>query len=166
MGVKLVAANWQSKDSQIDGAGAEAIEKNRCDFLGDGEMDFGKFAGEASEARRKPIGGDGGNRADDDGAGFGLQAFGKFVLGAGEFVEDGAGTREESAAEVGQPDGAAEAIEEAAAEFGFELLNLLRERGLRDVAFFGGPGEGAGVGDGAEVAELVEFHKRAASLKP
>jgi hypothetical protein len=27
------------------------------------------------------------------------------------------------------------------------------------VAFFGGAGEGAGFGDGGEVAELVEFHR-------
>jgi hypothetical protein len=34
------------------------------------------------------------------------------------------------------------------------------------VAFFGGSGEGAGIGDGAEVAELVEFHKRVYSRQP
>jgi len=31
---------------------------------------------------------------------------------------------------------------------------------LRDVGFFCRAGEGGGVGDGAEVAELVEFHFR------
>jgi len=156
--IEFVAADGESQDGEVHGAGAEALEKNGCDFFGDGEMDLRKFAGERSEARRKPIRGDGGDGADDDGSGFGLEAFGEFVLGAGEFVEDGAGTREEGFAEVGEADGAAEAIEEAAAEFGFELLDLLGERWLRDVAFFGGSGEGAGVCDGAEVAELVEFH--------
>ena len=163
MGIEFVAADGESQNGEVDRASAEAIEQNGCDLFGDGEMDLGKFARECGEARREPIGSDGGNGADNDGAGFGLQTFGEFVLGAGEFVENGASTREESAAEVGQSDGAAEAIEEAAAEFEFELLDLLGERGLRDVAFFGGSREGAGVGDGAEVTELVKFHERANS---
>jgi hypothetical protein len=81
-------------------------------------------------------------------------------------VQDGTSAGEKGFAQIGEADGAAESVEEAAAEFGFELLDLLRERGLRDVAFFRGPGERGGVGDGAEVAELVEFHKRAVSCKP
>jgi hypothetical protein len=162
--VEFVAADGKSQDGEVHGTGAEALEENRSDFFGDGEMDFGKFSGEGGEARSKPVGGDSGNGADYDGAGFGLQALGEFVLGAGEFVEDGAGAREEASAQFGEADGPAEAIEEAAAKLGFEFLDLLGERWLRDVALFGGAGEGAGVGDGAEVAELVEFHK--GSLQP
>jgi len=74
-------------------------------------------------------------------------------------MKDGAGSGEKGLAEISEADGAAEAIEEAPAEFGFEFLDLLGERGLRDVAFLCGAGERAGVGDGGEVAELVEFHK-------
>lgn len=158
--IEFVAADRESEDGEIHGAGAEAIEKNGCDLFGDGEMDFGKFTREGREARRKPVGRDGGNGADDDGTGFGLQAFGEFVLGAGEFMEDGAGTGEKSFAEFGEADGAAEAVEEAATEFGFEFENLLGERRLRDVAALGASGEGACVGDSTEVAELVEFHGR------
>jgi len=73
-------------------------------------------------------------------------------------VKDGAGAREEDVAEFSEADGAAQPVEEAATELGFELQDLLRERRLRDVAALGGAGEGAGVGDGGEVAELVEFH--------
>ena len=158
MKVEFVAADRKGEDGKVHGSSAESFKKNRRDLFGDGEMHFGKFAGEAGEARRKPIGCDGGNRADDDGAGFGLQALGELVFGAGEFVEDRTGAREKRFAQVREPDGAAEAIEQAAAEFRFELKDLLGERGLRDVAFFGSPGERTGVGDGGEVAELVEFH--------
>ena len=158
MSVEFVAAYGKGEDGEIHGAGAETIKKNRSDFFGDGEMDLGKFAGEGGEALRKPIGSNGGDGADDDGAGFGLQALGELVFGAGEFVENGAGAGEKGFAEVGEANGASKAVEEAAAEFGFELLDLLGERGLRDVALFGGAGEGAGVGDGGEVAELMEFH--------
>jgi len=125
VGFEFVAANREGQDGEVDGAGTKAIEEHRGDFFGDGEMDFWKFAGEGSEARGKPVWSDGGNGADDDGAGFGVQALGEFVLGAGEFVEDGTGAREKRCAEIGETDGAAEAIEEAAAEFGFELEDLL-----------------------------------------
>ena len=128
-------------------------------------MDFGKFAGVGGEARGEPVRGDGGNGADDDGAGFGLQAFGEFVLCGRNFVKNGTGSGEKGFAEIGEADGAAEAIEEAAAEFGFELLDLLGEGRLGDVTFLGGAGEGTGVGDGGEVAELVEFHGRAVRPK-
>jgi len=164
--VEFVAADGEGEDGDIDGAGAETFEENRGDFFGDGEMDFGKFAGESGEARGEPIGGDGGNGAKDDGAGFGLETLGEFVLGAGELVENGTRTREKGFAKIGEADGAAEAIEEASAEFGFKLLDLLREGRLGDVTFFSGTGEGGGVGDGAEIAELVEFHNGAVSCKP
>jgi hypothetical protein len=158
LGIEFVTANRKGQDGEVNGAGAKTIEENRRDFLGDGEMNFGKFTGEGCEARSEPIGSDGGNGADNDGAGFRLETLGEFVLGAGEFVEDGTGTRQEGFAQISETNGAAEAIEQAATKFGFELLDLLRERRLRDVAFFRGPGERAGVGDGTEVAELVEFH--------
>jgi hypothetical protein len=121
VGVKFVAADRESEDGEIHGAGAEAIEKYGSDFFGDGEMDFGKFVREGCEAGSKPIGSDGGNRAYDDGTGFGLQAFGEFVFGAREFVKDRAGARQKRFAQFGEADGAAEAVEKAAAEFGFEL---------------------------------------------
>ena len=44
------------------------------------------------------------------------------------------------------------------AEFVLELEDLLRKRRLRDVTLLGRAGEGVGVGDGAEVSELLEFH--------
>ncbi len=155
---EFVAADGQGQDGEVHGARAETIEKDRSDFFGDGELDFGKFAGENGKARRKPIGRDRGNGSDDDGARGRREALGGFVFGGGEFVENGAGAREEGAAEFGEADGAAEAIEKTATELGFELENLLGERWLGDMAAFGGAREGAGVGDGAEVAELVEFH--------
>jgi hypothetical protein len=158
MGVEFVAADGQCQDGEIHGTGAETIEEDRSDFFGDGEMDFGKFAGEAGEARGQPVGRDGGNGADDHWAGFGLQALGDFVLGGGEFVQNGTRAWEKCGAEFGEADGATESIEEAATEFGFEFEDLLGEGGLGDVAFFRSAGKRGGVGDGTEVTELVEFH--------
>jgi len=61
---------------------------------------------------------------------------------------------------LGEPNGAAQAVEEAGAELVFQLENLLRKRRLGNVRLFGGAAERAGLGHGAEVAELVEFHKK------
>jgi hypothetical protein len=52
------------------------------------------------------------------------------------------------------------ALEEALAEFVLELLDLLAEGGLGDVAVRGGAGKIAGLGDGEDVAELVNFHRQ------
>ena len=125
VGIEFVAADRKGQNGKVHGTGAEAFEKNRRDLFGDGEMDFGKFAGEGGEARSEPIGGDGGDGADNDWPGFRLQALGELVFGAGEFVENRAGAREKRFAQVREADGAAEAIEQAAAEFGFELKDLL-----------------------------------------
>lgn len=55
-------------------------------------------------------------------------------------------------------DGARAALEQAVAEFALELGDLRGDARLRDVQRLGGRGEGAAVGHGDEVAELVQFH--------
>jgi len=119
--VEFMATDRKGQNGQVHGAGAEAFEKNRGDFFGDSELDFRKFAGEGGETLCKPIGRDGGDGPDDNGAGFGLEAFGEFVFGAREFVEDGAGTRQKCFAQFGEAYGTAEAVKKPASEFGFEL---------------------------------------------
>ena len=53
-----------------------------------------------------------------------------------------------------------EAVEEAFTEFIFELLDLLTEGGLGDVALFRGAGEIGRAGEGDDVTELVHFHRQ------
>jgi len=74
-------------------------------------------------------------------------------------LQYGAGVRQESSARVGQADAAAKTVEEPRAQLLLEARNLLRQRRLRDVAMLGGAGETAGIGDGAEVAKLMQFHR-------
>jgi hypothetical protein len=158
MRFEFVATDGKREDSEVHGSSAQTIKENGSDLFGDGEMDFGIFAGESGQALRQPVGSNRGNGTNNDGASLGLQSFREFILGAGKFVKHGTRAWKESFADFGEADGTAEAIEEAGTKFGFEFENLLRERRLRDVAALGGPGERAGVGDSAEVAELVEFH--------
>jgi hypothetical protein len=157
-GLEVVAADGQSQNGKIDGAGAETVEQDGSNFLGDGELDLGKFTGERSEQRRKEIGRDGGNDADGQRTADRLLTLDDITFGGGEFVEDRTSARQEGFAEFGKADGTAKAVEQASAKFVFQLENLLGERRLRDVALLGRAGEGVGVGDSTEVAKLLEFH--------
>src|SRR5579884_3727858 len=67
--------------------------------------------------------------------------------------------RNEGAAGFGGAHAASEAIKEPRSEVAFELLNLLRERRLRDAAALGGAAETACVRDGAGISQLMEFHR-------
>jgi hypothetical protein len=116
--------------------------------------------GKGGKHRRKKIRRDSGDYADRDVAGDGVFTFDDVAAGRLEFAEDRASAGEEGFADFGEADGAAETIKQAGAEFGFEFEDLLRKRGLRDMRVFGGAGETAGGGDGTEVAELVQFHRK------
>lgn len=108
----------------------------------------------------KQIGRDGGNDAESDGAAEEIFLLRKVAAGGFELAKNGAGAREKGLADLGETHGAAKAIEEAGAEFVFELTDLLGKRGLGDVGLAGSAAEAAGIDDGAEIAELVEFHGR------
>ena len=64
----------------------------------------------------------------------------------------------EDPAGVGQVDGAAEPVEEAGAERGLELPDVLGERRLAQVERLGGAPEAPGPRDGQEDLELPEGH--------
>jgi hypothetical protein len=157
-GFEVVAADGQSENGKIDGAGAETVEQDRGDLLGDRELDLGKFAREGSEKRRKEIGRHRGNNANGKRTTDGLLALDDVAFRGGEFVKNRTSARQEGFAEFGEAHGAAEAVEEANTEFIFELEDLLGEGRLRDVALLGRAGERVGFGDGAKVAKLLEFH--------
>jgi hypothetical protein len=120
-GFEVVAANGQGENGEIDGSGAETVEQDGSDFLGDGELHLGKFTLEGSEQRRKEIGRDGGNDTNRKRATNGLLAFDDVALCGGEFVEDGTSARQEGFAKLGEAHGTAESIEEASAEFVFKF---------------------------------------------
>src|SRR6202030_4337001 len=65
-------------------------------------------------------------------------------------------------AQIGEADGAAEAVEEARAELVFEFEYLLGKRRLGHMRLFSRAAEGAGFSNGAEVPKLMQFHDRGA----
>jgi len=158
-GFELVAADGQRQNGHVDGAGAQAIEQHRRDFFDDGELRLRELAREGSELRRKKVGSDRGDHADAQRSGDGVFALDDVAPGGFEFAEDGAGAWKKGLAEIGEANRTPEAIEQARAQFVFQLEDLLGERRLRDVRLLGGAAEGAGFGDAAEIAELVKFHR-------
>jgi len=162
-GFEFVAADGESKKSEVDGGGAEALEEQRRDFLDDGDFGVGEFARKRGEVGRKQIRRDGRDDSDRDGTAHRIALLGEVAASCFEFAQDGAGAREKGPADFGEADGAAETVEEAGPKLIFELADLLRERGLRDVGLARGAAEGAGINDCTKVAELVKFHRTVGS---
>jgi hypothetical protein len=157
-GVELVAAYGQRQQGDIHSTGAEALQKYGSDFFHHSDLDLGELPREQGEMRRKEIGRDGGNDADRERTADGNLALPDVALGGLEFAEDGAGARKKCRPEIGEADGAAEAVKQSGAEFGFEFEDLLGKRWLGNVRLLGRAAEGPGFSHGAEVAELVQFH--------
>ena len=150
-GIELVAADGQGENGDIDGAGAKTVEQHRSNFFDHGDARLRELARKGREPRRKKVGGNGGDDAEGERAGYRILALDYIALRSFKFAQDRACPREESFANVGKADGTTEAIEEAGAEFVLQFEDLLGQRRLRDVRVLGGAAEGAGFGDGAEV---------------
>jgi hypothetical protein len=157
-GVEFAAAHWQSEEGEVQSSGAKALEKNWRDFFEDAELGLRELSRKGSQARGKKIRSDGGNNADVDGAGDGVLLFDDLAFGGFEFAQDGASVRKKGLTQLREAYAAAEAVEKTRTEFVLELEDLLGKRRLRDVRLFRGTGERKSFSDGAEVAELVEFH--------
>src|SRR5229473_3475817 len=157
---EFMATQGKRQDGDVDGAGSETAEKDWRDLLDDSESNLREFAREGSEVWREEVRGDGGNHADGVGTSDELFTFDDVTLGGFQFAKDGVGSREKRLAQLGKPNGAAEAVEEARAEFGFQLEDLLGKRRLGNVRLFRGAAERTGFGHCAEVTKLVEFHTR------
>src|SRR5258705_507638 len=149
----------QRQYSVIDAPGAKAFEQDGSNFFHHYDCGLGEMLRESGENGRKEIRRDGWNYADSNLPGDGVFAFDDVASSGFQFSEHGMRARQKCFANFGQADGAAETIEQANAEFGFEFQNLLRERRLRNVRVLGRAGKTASFSDGAEVAELVEFHE-------
>jgi hypothetical protein len=111
-----VSTDGKGQEGDVDGAGSQTVEKDGRNLLDNGEPNLGELAREGSKARRKEVGGDGGNNSHGDGTADELFAFDDVAFGGFQFAEDGAGAREKGLAKLGNANGTAEAVEEARAE--------------------------------------------------
>ena len=162
--IEFMATDGERQNGDVDGAGSETVEKDGRNLLDDGELNLGELAREGSKARRKEVGGNGGDDTDGDRTADELFAFDDVAFGGFQFAKDSTGAREKGLAKVGKANGAAEAIEEARAELIFQLEDLLRKRRLGNVRLFRGAAERAGFRHRAEVTKLVKFHRLCLSI--
>ena len=156
-GFEFVATKRKRENGEVDGTGAEALEKDGCNFFDYAELSLREFSREVCEDAGEEIGRDCGNGANSDGAADRTFLFDHVAASGFKFTQDAACPGQKCLSNFRKTHGAAEAVEEACAELIFQFENLLRERRLGDVGLFGGAGERARVGDGAKVAKLVEF---------
>ena len=75
-----------------------------------------------------------------------------------ELAKDRASPGEKRFPHLRETNSTPETVKEAGTKFVFQFADLLREGRLRDVRLLRAAAEAAGIGDGAEVAELVKFH--------
>ena len=116
-----MAANRKGEDGDVDYAGAEAVEKHGSDFFDHGEPHLREFFRKGGEDAREEIRSDGGNGADRDRAADGILLLDDVAARGFEFTQNSTGAGQKCFADFGEADGAAEAVEEAGAEFVFEL---------------------------------------------
>jgi hypothetical protein len=111
-----------------------------------------------AQGGRDVDGGDGGDHAHGEPSAH--LADGRGDLGGCAFggVQALTGGGEERRAGRCQPHPAAGALEEPRAELPFQARDLVAEGGLDDHASFGGPREAVRLGDGDDVAHLLELH--------
>lgn len=107
---------------------------------------------------RQKVRSDRGNNTDGDRASHGILLIGEIAAGSFDFAENGTGAGQEGLSDFSEADGTAETIKETRAKFVFEFTDLLGKGRLRDMSQPGGTAETTGIDDGAEIAELVEFH--------
>ncbi len=101
-----------------------------------------------------------GGHADRDPAAQQPAQRGDGVAGVLHGGERGAGVRQHRQPGLGGGDRARAAFDQGCAEFAFQLPQLRAHPGLRDVQRRGGRGDGPGVDDRDQVAQVSQFHKQ------
>src|SRR5271154_1595289 len=163
--LQFFVAQRERKNRDINREVAQTFYQDRSGIFNDAQFRVGVFSGETGGIGWNQIGRDSGNDADDDAATKVGIAIGRRGARGLHLIENGAGARDESAAGLGEANAATEAVEELGAQLFFEFQHLLGERGLSNLAALGGAAKVTGVRDGANVSQLVKFHRVCLYLK-
>ena len=145
---------------EVELVDAEHLGKLLARLLADGQLDPGMALVEDREGKRHV------NRAHRvhraDGHVSGLQAAQPLQLAVRciDLGENPPGAGDEQLAGVGQGNASCRALDEGESDFVLEAANLLREGRLRDVLARGRPREMPLLGEGQQVTQLTQFHKR------
>src|ERR1022692_1692152 len=114
-------------------------------------------AGKGGQNQWEEVGSNRGDGTDVDSAHFDARFFLDFSAGLVHPPKNGLGSGQKGLAGFGEPRETREAVEESGAQLVFELMDLLRKRGLRDVLIFGRAGKVSGSDDCAEIARSMRY---------
>ena len=148
----------EADDGEIEFAIATQLEQVRGGVFLDDDFYFWMDFAEGRDHIRQKIRRDGGQHSHRHASAQLSVAFTQFALRHLDLGEDALRARQEAFAGVGELGAARQAVEEAFAQLLLELLDLLAERGLGNVALLGGAREVARPGHGDDVTQLLEFH--------
>ena len=158
-GFKFMAADGKREDGDVYVAGAKAFKEDGGDLLHNRKMRLRKFAGKGGELCGQEVRRNGRDDAKAKRTADGVFELGDVAASGLDFAKDRAGAGEKRFPDLREANGTPETVEAAGAEFVLEFAYLLREGGLRDVRLLGAAAKAAGIGHGAEVPELVKFHR-------
>ncbi len=157
--MQVIVADGECHYADVQLTGVEGGEEVFRPLLVHLHLNRGMGLREPRHDGREEERGDRRDRAGPQPAAFARVADG--ALGLVHGGEDALRAAQEFAAGVGEDDLAAEPVEQAAADavlLPFETDHLFTQRRLRDALALRGSGEAAGLGNGHEVTQLVEFH--------
>jgi hypothetical protein len=160
---EALTEDFAAGNGTFDEAEVDFLRSKRFDDVlgvgaGDGGFDARMLLEEGAEHARQNVLRDGHGRADAECAG----GFAAQVVEGGTSLVGQASTfarvAKEDGAGAGEADAAFAAVEESGAEFFFEGVNLLADRGLAEMQAFGGATEAGFFGDGAKDLQPEILH--------
>ncbi len=135
-------------DAEVEVVGEQSRFDAVLGHLRQGEADAGVAGVELGGERADQVGGEGGRDAQAQVAAGEVLDVVDGAFGGGQVAQRAPGVVGVDGAGVGEPYRAAGAVQQLYAQGPLQLLDLLGERGLRDVQLLGGAGEVAVFGHG------------------
>ena len=142
----------EGENREVDRQIPQAFDQDRRRFFNDAQLRLRILLRKCRGVARHQVGRNG----RDSAYGYAAANVGALIGYAGSrrlpLAQNGAGVGQKGATGFGEAHTAAQAVEELSAQIFLELENLLRERGLGNLAALCGAAETAGIRDGADVA--------------
>ena len=148
----------QCDDGRVDRAVFQVVGEKGCHRFLDIEMGIRRDLAHCADQFGQQIGADGVNHAETEVAVQRIPAQLGHLLDAARFIERPPCLRHHLPAKISEGDVALAALDQADAEFVFQILERNAQGGLADMAFFCRLAERAFVGKGHQITQGREFH--------
>jgi hypothetical protein len=149
----------QSEEGHLDGSEPDLLDEVLARPCSQADPHVRVPLPEGTQSGRDVDGRDGGDQPHGEASAYLADRRGGLGGGPLGSVETLAGGGQERGPGRRQPDPAAGALEEPHAQLPFQARDLVAERGLDHQAPLGGAGEAVRLGDGDDVAHLLQLHR-------